>query len=200
MGLNVTTAAAGGASAEKTLFERLAIWCHHNEAYVWTAYFGTMVITGLTPSQASMYWVLFAIQHVFWAGIPMSWVGDRLHMRKFWDCDFCKERMPLNAPEQGERYSQALINRHNGRRTLVLFLAAISVPIFMTFVLKPLLGPFTAFGIVPLWALMMYFGWLDRKHDQLQPWCPICRRRGDDGDDHPVVVPEPTPPSAKVDA
>lgn len=42
----------------------------------------------------------------------------------------------------------------------------------------------------------LFHTWLHRIHDRLQPWCPFCRR---DGDDDGFLVPEPDPdPARKV--
>lgn len=193
------TTAAGGASAEKTLFERVALWAHHHDGYIWTAYVWSGVFVGVATSASPVWSPLTLIPWLPWAFIPVSWIGDRLHMRKFWDCSFCHERQPLDAPAQGEHYRQTLINRHNMRRWLIMGVLALLATLAVPIVGVPLLGKVAgAFALVPIWAMLLYVSWATRKHDQLQPWCPICRRR-DEGDD-PIDIPAPTPPGARVEA
>lgn len=193
------TTAAGGGADEKRLFDHVALWCHHHDAYVWTAWVWTAVIVNFATSGTPGFSWLSLVPWIPWTGVMLAMVGGRLHVDKFFDCAFCHERQPLDAPAQAERYRQTLINVHNKRRLIIIgvlvFLALIGLPLILT----RLLGPgFGSVGLLPMWIMMLHLGWSGRKHGQLQPWCPICRRR--DEDDDPIDVPAPTPPGARVEA
>lgn len=132
---------------------------------------------------------------LFGVVVGLSMIGGYVHDRR-WPCERCTERFPLDAPAEAARKRWALQFMHRSmKRTLLEIGIAYAIMVGTPFLLGIPLGYIGAIPWYILWVTASYARW---QHNKLQPWCPWYRRR--DEDDDPIVIPEPTPPSAKVDA
>lgn len=145
-----------------------------------------------TQPYATLGWALpTALLFFLLLGQILGWP---VHWRRFY-CEHCTSRFPVDAPVRAEKHRDALVRIHGSFWTRVVLLT---------------MGWIVGTAVLSLWlplaAYLTPLAWLvwgakalaHRRHMLLQPWCPICRRR--DEDDDPIVIPVPTPPSAKVDS
>lgn len=196
MGLIVVTTASGG-SAPKRMQAWLAWWSHFETPAMVVA--GSLLVANSFVSysasaEMAVFWTV-----LFWALVAGCWatiVGNVAH-DAIYPCDFCIERFPLDASAKAEQHDKALRAYHaQNLKSLVAMFAIIAVVQFAFIWVLP--RPWSAIGSLAWWLASARLSWRNKLHRQLSPWCPQCRRGG--GDDECACVPEPTPPSAKVDA
>lgn len=158
----------------------------------------TAILNGLASESALTTMVTFVAVII----MVLAKVGD-VHHERLWPCDRCAARFPLNAPALAER-RRAILQRYHNKWLAAAVLGPMLMVLFAgPWVLRWTLGAegvrsYSSLWLIPMWPILAYFAWERHVHRKLQPWCPWCRRR--DEDDDPIVIPEPTPPSAQVDA
>lgn len=189
------TTAAGGKRPLRRVGQFLA-WMSHFEVATLVAMVPAIVIGAAVSNDSVWSWLSVGVL-VF---VLAATVGNVFHDMT-WPCDFCYERFPLDAPGVAEKRRKELLRAHSRRLAINFGLVALGVGIAGPIVLKLLGVPGLLSAVcttAPVYGWWAYMAFVRRTHRKFQPWCPICRGR-DEGDD-PIIIPVPTPPSAKIDA
>lgn len=196
----MTSAAAAGREPNRVV--KWLAWLSHYDLHAIVGVIPIALIALVLPVNSSVQAWIVALPVL----VMMFAISGRGFHEMIWPCDHCSARFPLNAPEQAQRRQATLRRYHKVRQTLIILGIALAVAIGGPRLLvsavfngdKAATDPWTILLPLSVYPVLAYYAWERHVHDRLQPWCPWCRRR--DEDDDPIVVPEPTPPSARVDA
>lgn len=175
------------------LFDRWSLW-----AFVLVGTAHTITI-GITPElEGPLNWVMWPFVIAY--GFGLFFLG-RQHEPV--TCASCWDRFPINPEEQAARRARPWLAVTHltmwlaDRLRRLPFLDAFNAALLASMLLLMTVVSVARIVVQPPWISMVslfyvvFFVHSLRRHAQLQPWCPWCRR-GDDGDEE-TEEPEPEP-------
>ena len=155
-------------------------WGHY-----WVTFPALLITAAFVPTTGPwlIAWVALVVVAAVWMFGP-SLIHDHR------PCVQCAGSWPMNPAETAERRHRWLWIAHYGTVTYL----GVYLALWVVVMLVARDGP-------PLLLVYLFAGFpvlvrAQRLHNQLQLWCPYCKRRGR-GDDEDVVVPDPTPSASR---
>jgi hypothetical protein len=169
-------------------------WTAHHQVLLYLTYAGSAVPDLWMPQDGFVSWAWLTARYA-----PMAFFFLAMIQHNRFYCQRCVDQT-LNSglipSVEAERRRGSLRIFHFWHDRPWLLIAVLLLLVTAAFIPRDhRVG--SVLGGALFWTFLAALAVFQGRHSRLRPWCPFCRR-GDDGDDQPELVPEPTPPGATV--